>query len=194
MANSRDILFGATALHRAASSGALDQVDDLNMDILINTIDGDGRSAMGYALVYMEPDNYKIIPGFRSQDLPRDVLLSKSALELSSFIQGKSVLHDDSCVLQYLLISKNLPNSFVLAEWLDWANDGKQAVWDLKQISPTQADRFINNVDPVLMGKYLTGAKIVFKFAGNTPAASMWFAKVIESNQQQKCAADRNSG
>ena len=181
LANSRDNVFGATALHRAASHGALHQVDGLDMDILIKTVDAAGRSAMGYALEYMKPEDFKIIPGFRSQDLPKSVILNKS------------VLNDGYCVLQYLLTSKTLPKDFICSEWLDWASEKEQEVWNLKNISQAQANCFIRNVDPVFMSKYQTGAKYVVEFAGDRITAGAWFAKVIEANQQQKLASAHSS-
>lgn len=167
---------GVTALHMAASYGSLHQVSNLDMNLLISTIDGAGRSAIGYALEHMDPADYDSIPGFRSQDLPENVIVSRSKTQ------------PDNCLLQYLLTSKNLPKSFVCAKWFEWAVTKQQKVWDIELLLPRELDQFINNVDPELLASHLFLAKSVAQFAGRKAAATLWLASAIKANQKKRLA------
>jgi hypothetical protein len=136
---------GFTALHAAAETSHICKLQNVSISDMIATKTKDGLSALGLALEHLDPKDYGRIPGFNPSRVPEDVLFSDSAI------------HRGLCLLDVLLLKKDLPSGFVCAEWLTWAERREQAVWQGKWLHPSEMLRFIRNVTPELMVNHLGG-------------------------------------
>jgi ankyrin repeat protein len=163
---------GVSALHTAAASGCLGQISgDVPVSLLIQVKDQAGRCALGYALElwdWKSMSDWECIPSFHPEDLPRDVLCSRT------------VKHGDYSLLDHLLLSRVLPKRFVQASWLDWAEGEETPTWDQEWMSP-ELDCFIQNVKPEFMATPTRQgiAMFVSKNAPTPGKTAVWFGEVM---------------